>query len=114
MPKAGKSDGRLSRIKARLKEGFTVEQLKQCVNGALLDDWLMGTEKGSRKGGYRDVVPVFRDMAQVERLIELAGEQADPEPKIYDQDDPTWAFEPPGVPMPKEFEDALSELTGKR
>lgn len=67
---------RIRRVKARLAEGFTAERLKRAIDGATLDDWLMGRADGARKGGWRDIETVFRDAAQVERLIALADASA--------------------------------------
>jgi hypothetical protein len=67
------SPERRKRIAKRLAEGFSAADLCKAVDGATLDDWLMGRKEGSP--GYRDVKQVLRDAAQVERLIELA-EQA--------------------------------------
>ena len=46
--------------------------LKRAADGATRDDWLMGCAEGVRAGGHRDVETVFRDAAQVERLMQLA------------------------------------------
>lgn len=67
---------RIKRVRSRLAEGFTAEQLRRAIDGAALDDWLMGRADGARKGGWRDIETVFRDAAQVERLIALADAQA--------------------------------------
>ncbi len=63
---------RRARIASRLAEGFSVDDLKDAARGALKDDWLMGRKEGARPGGYRDIETVFRDAAQVERLMRLA------------------------------------------
>lgn len=60
---------RRKRVVARMREGFTVEDLKLAVEGAELDDWLMGRKQGSP--GYRDIETLLRDAAQVERLRDL-------------------------------------------
>jgi hypothetical protein len=60
---------RRKRVAARLAEGFTPEELKLAVEGAELDDWLMGRKKDSP--GYRDIETLLRDAAQVEKLREL-------------------------------------------
>lgn len=66
------NDKRRTRIAARLAEGFSVEDLKMAARGATHDDNLMGRREGARQGGWRDVETVFRDAAQVERLMQLA------------------------------------------
>jgi hypothetical protein len=69
-------DKRKKRVRARLAD-FTVAELKRAVDGVVFDDWLMGRNDRARAGGYRDVETIFRDTAQVERLLELA-EKHDP------------------------------------
>lgn len=66
------NDARRTRIASRLAEGFTVADLKRAADGATRDDWLMGRAEGVRAGGHRDVETVYRDAAQVERLMQLA------------------------------------------
>jgi len=63
---------RRKRVRARLREGFTREDLFKAILGARRDDWLMGRDPKARAGGYRDVDTVLRDAAQVERLMALA------------------------------------------
>jgi len=71
---------RRARIRARLAEGYTVADLCLALDGVRHDPWLMGTADGARPGGYRDVMTVLRDGAQVERLMGLAKQHA-PKPK---------------------------------
>ena len=59
---------RETRIKNILKT-FSVDELKQAIDGALKDDWLMGRGKAPR--AYNGIETIFRDVAQVERLMEL-------------------------------------------
>jgi hypothetical protein len=59
---------RLARIKNMLRF-FSVDELKQAINGALKDDWLMGRGKAPR--AYNGLETILRDVAQVERLMEL-------------------------------------------
>jgi hypothetical protein len=68
-PKARK---RRTRIRQRLAEGYTPDELRQVVSGMLRDGFLMGTDPKSKPGGYRDVATVFRDSEQCDRLIGLA------------------------------------------
>lgn len=91
MPKARFTPERRKRIEARLKEDFSVADLCKAIDGALKDDWLMGRDPKSRKGGWRDIDTVLRDAAQVERLITLADE---PE---YAED---WGEIKPNKPVP--------------
>ena len=66
------NEERRNRIAARLAEGFSVEDMRQAARGVLRDDNLMGRREGARQGGWRDIETVFRDAAQVERLMQLA------------------------------------------
>jgi hypothetical protein len=113
-PKSKLDRKRDARIRARLGEGYDVKQLCSAISGALNDPWLMGTDPKCKPGGYKGIETLLRDAAQVERLIELDDSASTPEPTEYDHDDPAWELEPAGVPMPKEFSDALVELTVKR
>ncbi|MBK0432725.1 phage replication protein, partial [Klebsiella pneumoniae] len=61
------------RIKARLAEGFTADELCRAISGAKGDPWLMG--KNPSKKRYDGVETILRDAAQVERLRDLAGDE---------------------------------------
>lgn len=61
---------RLQRINARLKEGFTVEQLKLVPHGVLKSPYHLGDNPTKTK--YDGIETVFRDAAQVEKFIALA------------------------------------------
>jgi len=60
-------DKRSNRIKARLQD-FTVDQLKTVVRNRKNDPWLMGITSDRV---YDGIETLFRDVAQVERLLEL-------------------------------------------
>jgi len=51
---------RLSKINARLAEGYSVEQLKEAVDGCLSNCWNI-------EGGHTDIELICRDQAHVER-----------------------------------------------
>lgn len=87
------NDPRRTRIAARLAEGFSVADLKRAADGATRDDWLMGRADGVRAGGHRDVETVFRDAAQVERLMQLA-----PAPRPVTPPAPPVLRQPPPLP----------------
>jgi hypothetical protein len=74
MPRAKRDAKRLSRIRARIAEGYTAAELKLAVDGAMRDPWLMGEDRNARAGGWRDCETLFRDASQVDRLIALAEE----------------------------------------
>jgi len=61
---------RHARIKTRLKR-FSVDQLKQAIDGTLKDDWLMGRSPNSTKT-YNDFETIFRNDSKIETLIELS------------------------------------------
>jgi hypothetical protein len=60
---------RTSRIKARLNEGFTPEQLIEAIRNRRNDPWLMG--KGDSPRIFDGIETLLRDAQQVERLIAL-------------------------------------------
>ena len=66
------TDGRRKRITARLKEGYTVEQLKACVNGYLTDPFYLGTKQGS-KTRYTGLDTIFQSGERVERGVAMAA-----------------------------------------
>jgi hypothetical protein len=68
---------REARIRARLKEGFSPEDLCKAIDGATRDGYLMGTDPKSRRGGYKGIETLLRDAAQVERLMALADGEDD-------------------------------------
>lgn len=72
MPKGILNGEREARIRARLKEGYTVDRLQRAVDGALRDPFLCGDNDRGRK--YLEIHTIFRDGSQVERLEALAAE----------------------------------------
>ena len=107
-PKAKQTPGRLKRINARLKDGFSPEDLIQAIDGALLDDWLMGRDPKARPEGWRDIDTILRDAAQVERLMGLQSSEAEDtcsEP-IYPPDPPGTVY----TDAPEGFWDACNEI----
>ena len=107
---------RRKRVSDRLREGFTVEDLKLACDGAAHDDWLMGRKQGSP--GYRDVETILRDAGQVERLRDLAmsNRRSSNRARPYDPNDlervvkglPVWAPDPRlGKPLPPDEERAI-------
>ncbi len=67
---------RKKRICARLREGFTPENLRDALLGALKDDFLMGKDKYAKRK-FDGIETLLRDAAQVERLIELNSAKRD-------------------------------------
>lgn len=72
-PNSKLDDKRRKRIKARLAEGFTADDLCRAISGAKGDSWLMG--KNPSKKLYDGIDTLLRDAAQVERLRDLAGDE---------------------------------------
>lgn len=58
------------RIRARLSEKFTVEDLKQAIANRIHDPWLMGKDPKSTRI-YDGLETLLRDAAQVERLRDI-------------------------------------------
>lgn len=59
---------------ARLRDGFTVQQLKLAIRGAKFDDWFMGRTADSP--GYKGLEHLFKDIERVERFIDLASQHS--------------------------------------
>jgi uncharacterized phage protein (TIGR02220 family) len=59
---------RQTKIRARLREGYTEQQLCSVIDGVLLDPW-----DERRVGGHDDLTVVFRSAAQVDKFLELAA-----------------------------------------
>lgn len=72
-PNSKLDDKRRKRIKARLAEGFTADDLCRAISGAKGDSWLMG--KNPSKKRYDGIDTLLRDAAQVERLRDLSGDE---------------------------------------
>jgi hypothetical protein len=62
---------RQSRIKARLDEGYSPDQLCSAIRGTLRDPWLMGRDPKTNGRSWRGLDTILRDGEQVERLIAL-------------------------------------------
>lgn len=77
-PKAQLDEKRKKRIKARLKEGFSADDLKKALRGVLKSPYHLG--QNASKTRYDGIDTVFRDRAQVEKFMELATERTDEPP----------------------------------
>lgn len=62
---------RTQRIRARLREGFTPDQLKKAIANAKLDEFLMG--KNDRNRVFDGLETLLKNAAQVERLEALSN-----------------------------------------
>lgn len=78
-------DARKTKINARLKN-FDPKELCRAILGALKDDWLMGRDPKANGKKYNEIKTIFRDAAQVERLIELSGKKRGNSGDLYAQD----------------------------
>lgn len=70
---------RIARVKARLAEGYSAQDLRDAIDGAELDDWLMGRNPKTSGKTYRGLETILRDAGQLERLRELWREKGWPE-----------------------------------
>ena len=68
--KAKLTSQRLQKIKARLKEGYQVDQLCKAIDGVKLSPYHMG--KNDTSTVYDDLTTILRDGAQVEKFSTLA------------------------------------------
>lgn len=66
-------DKRKKRIKARLEEGYTVEQLLKVLDGVEKSPFHLGDNDRSKK--YVDVKTIYRDAEQVDGFLELADQR---------------------------------------
>jgi hypothetical protein len=79
-PRAKLDRKRRTRIQARLREGLTPRDLAKAILGARLDPFLMGDDPRAGRR-YDGIETIFRDRAQVERLVELYEHRADSKQK---------------------------------
>lgn len=73
-PKALLDRKRDARIRARLRDKFTVDELKLAIKNRIHDPHLMGESKGGDGRLYDGIETLLRDVAQVERLRDLRPE----------------------------------------
>lgn len=73
-PRAKLDSRRKSRIRARLREGFSVDDLKKVIDGVLLSPYHMGDNATNTV--YDGIQTIFRDAEQVEKFTALASKAA--------------------------------------
>lgn len=72
-PGARADDKRERVILARLRDGFTVEDMKSAIDGCRLSSWHNGTDPKNTSGVIYDQLPtILRDADQVEKLMGIA------------------------------------------
>lgn len=76
------TEGRRRAIRARLNEGYAVEQLLQAVAGCAASEWHQG--QNDRKRPYNDLTLICRNGEKVEQFIGLKPREEKREPR-YDQ-----------------------------
>ncbi|WP_394849605.1 conserved phage C-terminal domain-containing protein [Pendulispora brunnea] len=97
---------RRGRIKARLREGFTVDELKRAIDGLWSSDWHLGQNETGKR--YVDIELVCRDTSHVERFLEMTrSEPSAPSARVtrISEPDPS-EF----VPPPAGFREALEAI----
>jgi hypothetical protein len=68
------TDGRKAKIQARLRAGYTVEQLQRAIDGCAASPFHRGLDDhGNRTGAvYDDIELICRDDTKLERFIAIA------------------------------------------
>ena len=80
-PKAKLTPGRRRVVLARLREGYTVEQVKQAISACSASPWHMGVN--DRKVVYNDLTLICRSGEKLEAFLALGGGSAeDPEIEV--------------------------------
>jgi uncharacterized phage protein (TIGR02220 family) len=75
-------DKRRRAIAARLKEGYTVDDLKQAIDGCMASPWHQGQNGNRRK--YDDIELICRDASKVDQFIGLARDKGAEARKLND------------------------------
>jgi hypothetical protein len=85
---------RVEAVRARLKEGFTVERLKRAIDGCATDDWAMGRVRKSNGKTYNDLGKhICVSDEAVERFEQMADKRTNVvelRPQRQRDDDPYW------------------------
>lgn len=78
--KRGKlSEKRKTKIKARLREGYTVEDLKLAIDGLSASDWHNGRNPRTQGRKYLELEQVTRDGTRVEKFMAMGARQREQE-----------------------------------
>jgi hypothetical protein len=79
-PSAKLSSDRVTRIRARLREGYSVEVLQRAIDGCSGSPFHSG--ENEQRTRYDDLVLICRSGATVERFAEMAGASSDYEAPV--------------------------------
>lgn len=66
-PNARLDSNRRNKIAARLKDGYTVEDLKTAIDGCAASSWHMGQNPSNKK--FDDIALICRDASKVEGFM---------------------------------------------
>lgn len=77
-PRAKLDAKRRSRIEDRLKDGYTIEELAQAIDGCHGSEWHRGQNDRGRR--YTGLELILRDADHVEEFIALGRPVAEPKP----------------------------------
>ena len=106
-----KTDSKKSHINARLKDGFTVDQLKTVINNVFSNPFMLG--ENDRRKMYIEIDNFLTSTEKVEKWLEESKEEElpahwrikEPEPEESEEDKPY-----PG--LEKEFEELYAKFGG--
>ncbi len=69
-PRARLDNNRKKKVGERLKDGYSIEDLKLAIIGCALSEWHRGSN--DRHTRYQDIELICRDAGHVDRFIEIA------------------------------------------
>lgn len=82
-PNAKPNPSRLAKIRARIRDGFSVLQLVQAIKNSKNDPFLMGDNPNGKR--YDDLESLLRNGSKVEKLLELSAPlKPKPKPQLRD------------------------------
>lgn len=74
-PRAKLTEGRKRAIRARMKDGYTIKQMKQAIDACCASEWHMGDN--DRTTAYNDLTIILRSGEKLEQFMAM-GEQQGP------------------------------------
>lgn len=93
-PNAKFTTGRREKIRARLRDGYTVEQLERAVDACAASDFHMGQNDSGT--AYNDLTQILRNGEKLEQFLEQRNDQ-----------DPTHHEDPETIRLQREASDAM-------